>query len=114
MLTNKFIKENSNNIESETNYEAVTSIRTQETKENNNRIKPIPLNLKGINNSNLIPSESAYTYDEEYKEQNVIEMVTSVRTKSSKEESHSNFEVNLEKINEIKELESNFSGQINF
>lgn len=41
-------------------------------------------------------------------------MVTSVRTKTSQEESHSNFEVNLEKINEITELESNVTDQINF
>ena len=101
------------NNESETNYEAVTSIRTQDTKENNKtRIKPIPLNLKNINN-NLIPSES-FTNDEDTNNQNVIEMVTSVRTKTSQEESHSNFEVNLEKINEINELESNITDQINF
>ena len=112
ILKNKFSNKNLNNIESETNYEVVTSIRTQETKENNNKIKPIPLNLKNINNSNLIPSESSFTYEEDFKNQ--IEIVTSIRTKTSQEESHSNFEVNLEKINEIKELESNFSDQINF
>ena len=109
------IHNKNSNRESETNYEAVTSIRTQETKENNkNRIKPIPLNLKSIiTKSNYIPSES-YTIDDDVNNQNVIEMVTSVRTKTSQEESHSNFEVNLEKINEIKELESNITNQINF
>ena len=110
---NFFLHNKNSNIESDTNYEAVTSIRTQETKENNKtRIKPIPLNLKNIKNT-LIPSES-FTNDDDSNNQNVIEMVTSVRTKTSQEESHSNFEVNLEKINEITELESNVTEQINF
>ena len=117
MLSNKKINNiNSNNIESETNFEAVTSIRTQETKDNNNRIKPIPFNLKSIiSDSNYIPSGSGFTNnDDNNNNANVIEMVTSVRTKTSQEESHSNFEVNLDKINEIQELESNITDQINF
>ena len=104
-----------NNVESETNYEAVTSIRTQENKDGNkNRIKPIPLNLKSLTNSNLLPSESNFTIDDDLNNQNIIEIVTSVRTKTSQDESHSNFEVNLEKINEIQELESNITDQIHF
>ena len=118
ILSNKKITNiNSNNIESETNFEAVTSIRTQETKDNNkNRIKPIPLNLKSIiSDSNYIPSGSGFTNNDDFNNNtNVIEMVTSVRTKTSQEESHSNFEVNLDKINEIQELESNITDQINF
>lgn len=112
ILNNKI----SNYVESETNYEAVTSIRTKETKDDNkNRIKPIPLNLKSITNSNFIPSESGFTNDDDLNNnQNVIEIVTSVRTKTSQEESHSNFEVNLEKIDEIKDFESNITDQINF
>ena len=104
-----------NNVESETNYEAVTSIRTQENKDGNkNRIKPIPLNLKSLTNSNLLHSESNFTIDDDLNNQNIIEIVTSVRTKTSQDESHSNFEVNLEKINEIQELESNITDQIHF
>lgn len=119
ILSNKKITNiNSNNIESETNYEAVTSIRTQETKDNiKNWIKPIPLNLQSIiSNSNYIPSVSGFSNIDDLNNNNpnVIEMVASVRTKTSQEESHSNFEVNLEKINEIKELESNITDEINF
>ena len=103
------------NTESEKNYEAVTSIRTQETKdENKNRIRPIPLNLKSLTNSNIIPSESNFTNDDNNNQNNDIEIVSSVRTKTSQDESHSNFEVNLEKINEIKEIESNITDQLNF
>ena len=118
LINRNFIPNNiiSNYVESETNYEAVTSIRTKETNNNNkNRIKPIPLNLKSITNSNYIPSESGgFTDDDLNNNQNVIEIVTSVRTKTSQEESHSNFEVNLDKITEIKDFESNITDQINF
>ena len=110
------IKKSNYNIDNETNFEAVNTVHTQETKEKNNliRIKPIPLNLKSIvSNSNYVPSESGVTNDD-LMYQNVIETVTSIRTKSSMEESHSNFEVNLEKINYIKDIESNISEQIDF
>ena len=111
---NHILNNKVSNYESETNYEAVTSIRTKETKNNNKtRIKPIPLNLKSITNSNYIPSENCFTNDDDLNNnQNVIEIVTSVRTKTSQDESHSNFEVNLDKINEIKDLESNITDQI--
>ena len=103
------------NAESEKNYEAVTSIRTQETKDDNkNRIRPIPLNIKSLTNSNIIPSESNFTIDDNNNQNNDIEIVSSVRTKTSQDESHSNFEVNLEKINQIKEIESNITDQLNF
>lgn len=111
---NNYIKMNSNKINQiNKESEAVTSIQTQETKDNNNksrnRIKPIPLNIKGIN-KNLIPSETSLTKDDN---QNVIEYATSIRTKTSQDESHSNFEVHFDKINEIRELESNFSDLVN-
>ncbi len=92
-------------MESDYNFEAVTSIHTQETKDMNvNRIKPIPLNLKGIENKN-IPSEIVVSNDDN--SQNVIEIPTSIRTKTSQEDS--NYEVNLDKTNEIKEIESNIT-----
>ena len=105
-------KKVSNNIESEKNNEVVTSIHTQDTKENENkiRIKPIPLNIKSITNSNFNPSESVFS--NEYDNPN-IEYVTSIRTKTSQEESHSNFELNFGKIKEVNELESNISDQLN-
>jgi hypothetical protein len=80
ILSNKKITNiNSKNLESETNYEAITSIRTQETKDNNkSRIKPIPLNIKSIiSDSNYIPSGSGFTNNDDYNNNtNVIEMVT--------------------------------------
>ena len=42
-----------------------------------------------------------------------ISNAASIRTKTSQDESHSNFEVHFDKINEIKELESNFSDLVN-
>ena len=62
----------------------------------------------------MLHSESNFTIDDDLNNQNIIEIVTSVRTKTSQDESHSNFEVNLEKINEIQELESNITDQIHF
>lgn len=80
ILSNKKITNiNSKNLESETYYEAITSIRTQETKDNNkSRIKPIPLNIKSlISDSNYIPSGSGFTNNDDYNNNtNVIEMVT--------------------------------------
>ena len=103
--TKKTTSRNLNYMESDYNFEAVTSIHTQETKDMNaNRIKPIPLNLKGIENKN-IPSEIVVSNDDN--SQNVIEIPTSIRTKTSQEDS--NYEVNLDKTNEIKEIESNIT-----
>ena len=93
-----------NNRESEFNYEAVSSIHTQETKDIK-RIKPIPLNLKGIENNN-IQSDTVTSYDDN--SQNIIEIATSIRTKTSKEEG-SNYEVNFEKMKEVKEIESHIT-----
>ena len=92
-----------NIVESEYNYEAVSSIHTQESKDCN-KIKPIPLNLKGIVNKN-IPSETVLSNDDN--SQNIIEIATSVRTKTSQGES--NYEVNFDKMNEVKEIESHIT-----
>ena len=92
-----------NIVESEFNYEAVSSIHTQESKDCN-KIKPIPLNLKGIVNKN-IPSETVLSNDDN--SQNIIEIAASVRTKTSQGES--NFEVNFEKMNEVNEIESHIT-----
>ncbi len=108
-INNKFvslepsINRTNNNMQSDYNYEAASSIYTRETKENN-KIKPIPLNLKGIENKN-IPSDTVMSNDEN--SNNVIEIATSVRTKTSQEES--NYEVNFEKINVVKEIESHIT-----
>ena len=108
-INNKFvslqpsINRTNNNMPSDYNYEAASSIYTRETKENN-KIKPIPLNLKGIENKN-IPSDTVMSNDEN---NNVIEIATSIRTKTSQEE-ESNYEVNFEKINVVKEIESHIT-----
>ena len=94
---------NINYKESDYNYEAISSIYTLETKDIN-RIKPIPLNLQGIENKN-IPSETVLSNDDT--SNNIIEIATSIRTKTSKEES--NCEVNFEKMNEVKEIESHIT-----
>ena len=102
--TNKYTNNYTNNYnESEYNYEAISSIYTQETKDIN-RIKPIPLNLQEIKNNN-IPSENVFSNDDN--SQNMIEIATSIRTKTSQEES--NYEVNFEKNNEVKEIESHIT-----
>ena len=102
--TNKYTNNYTNNYnESEYNYEAISSIYTQETKDIN-RIKPIPLNLQEIKKNN-IPSENVFSNDDN--SQNMIEIVSSIRTKTSQEES--NYEVNFEKINEVKEIESHIT-----
>ena len=108
-LNNKFITvqptfdRTNNNMPSDYNYVAGSSIYTRETKEVN-KIKPIPLNLKAIENKN-IPSDTVMSNDEN--SNNVIEIATSVRTKTSQEES--NYEVNFEKINVVKEIESHIT-----
>ena len=108
-LNNKFISvqptfdRTNNNMPSDYNYVAGSSIYTRETKEVN-KIKPIPLNLKAIENKN-IPSDTVMSNDEN--SNNVIEIATSVRTKTSQEES--NYEVNFEKINVVKEIESHIT-----
>ena len=92
-----------NYMESEYNFEAVSSIHTQETKDIR-KIKPIPLNLKGIENK-TIPSEIVLSNDDN--SQNIIEIATSIRTKTSQEGSH--YEVNLDKMNEVKEIDSHIT-----
>ena len=92
-----------NYIESEYNFEAVSSIHTQESKDIR-KIKPIPLNLKGIENK-AIPSETVLSNDDN--SQNIIEIATSVRTKTSQGESH--YEANLGKTNQVKEIESHIT-----
>jgi hypothetical protein len=92
-----------NHIESEYNFEAVSSIHTQESKDIR-KIKPIPLNLKGIENK-AIPSETVLSNDDN--SQNIIEIATSIRTKTSQEGSH--YEVNLDKMNEVKEIDSHIT-----
>ena len=77
ILSNKKITNiDSKNLESETNYEVITSIGTQDN--NKSRIKPIPLNIKSIiSDSNYIPSGSGFTNNDNYNNNtNVIEMVT--------------------------------------
>ena len=101
---NNYTNNYTNNYnESDYNYEAISSIYTQETKDIN-RIKPIPLNLQEIKNKN-IPSENVFSNDDN--SQNILELVSSIRTKTSQEES--NYEVNFEKINEVKEIESHIT-----
>ena len=68
---------NINYNESNYNYEAFSSIYSQETKERN-RIKPIPLNLIGIENKNT-QSENILSYDDN--SQNIIEIASSIKTK---------------------------------
>ena len=92
-----------NYIESEYNFEAVSSIHTQESKDIR-KIKPIPLNLKGIEKK-AIPSETVLSNDDN--SQNIIEIATSVRTKTSQGESH--YEANLGKTNQVKEIESHIT-----
>ena len=94
---------NINYNESNYNYEAFSSIYSQETKERN-RIKPIPLNLIGIENKNT-QSENILSYDDN--SQNIIEIASSIKTKTSQEES--NYEINFEKMNEVKEIESHIT-----
>ena len=92
-----------NYIESEYNFEAVSSIHTQETKDVR-KIKAIPLNLKGIENK-AIPSEIVLSNDDN--SQNIIELATSIRTKTSQEES--NYEVKFDKMNQVKEIDSHIT-----
>ena len=108
----------SNYTMSSNNFENVTSIHTQETKTNNKLIKPIPLNLQNINNNNInnndnISSEGGYSINGDNNDgQQVIELPTSVRTKTSQEESEINDEGKKININKNNNNNDTFS-QIN-
>ena len=124
---NGYYMENKQNYQSESvsnytmssnNFENVTSIHTQETKTNNKLIKPIPLNLQNINNNNInnndnISSEGGYSINGDNNDgQQVIELPTSVRTKTSQEESEINDEGKKININKNNNNNDTFS-QIN-